>query len=294
MHGLLALSLGYASAFTAAPTVHARRAASVTQLKAAAALPEGEHNFRLGILGDLHVDPRDLDHTFLGRDHMKKNDPDFIVSLGDLGESKDCTESEQLYAGTTACFELVREYFDGFGVPFNVVGGNHDLEGIDEFNTDADNLETFLRIMGKETPQFAHEIAPKTLLVGLGSTVFRDATYTSHEVFADAGQVAWFEKTIAEHPAEDGWNVFCFSHAPIIGSGLRVLQENHVVNGSAGSTTTAGPAPRRSGSSRRSESRPRLRRGSRATSTSATTTRTPSPSRTATTAGRASSPRRGA
>merc|ERR1719327_2525872 len=101
---------------------------------------------------------------------MKAHNPDFVVSLGDLGESKDCTESKQLYAGTTECFKLVREYFDGFGVPFDVVGGNHDLEGIDEFNTDAENLEAYLHHLGKETPYFKHEIAPKTLIVGLGST----------------------------------------------------------------------------------------------------------------------------
>lgn len=68
-------------------------------------------------------------------------------------------------------------------------------------------------------------------MVGLGSTVFRDAVYTSHEVYIDEEQVEWFEKTIKECPAEDGWRVFVFSHAPPMGSGLRVLQENHVVNG---------------------------------------------------------------
>ena len=44
---------------------------------------------------------------------MKATNPDFLVSLGDLGESKDCTETKQLYAGTTECFKLVRDYFDG-------------------------------------------------------------------------------------------------------------------------------------------------------------------------------------
>ena len=33
------------------------------------------------------------------------------------------------------------------------------------------------------------------------------------------------------HPADEGWKVFVFTHAPPNGSGLRVLQENHVVNG---------------------------------------------------------------
>ena len=54
-----------------------------------------------------------------------------------------------------------------------------------------------------------------------------------HWVAVDAQQIAWFVKTVEEHPFEEGWQIFCFSHAPIIGSGLRVLQECHVVNGTA-------------------------------------------------------------
>ena len=69
------------------------------------------------------------------------------------------------------------------------------------------------------------------MLIGLGSTVFRDAPYTSHEVIVDSEQIAWFEQFLIDHPADDGWKIFVFSHAPPNGSGLRVLQENHVVNG---------------------------------------------------------------
>ena len=106
-----------------------------------------------------------------------------------------------------------------------------DLEGIDEFDTDEANLEMFLRVHGKPTPQFKRQIAEKTLLVGLTSTVFRDAKYTSHEVTIDREQLDWFEQTVKAHPASDGWKLFVFTHAPPNGSGLRVLQENHVVNG---------------------------------------------------------------
>jgi len=191
--------------------------------------------FTLGILGDLHIDPRDMDHTLEGRDHMKKilkgSPRPFLVSLGDLGESKDCTQTKQLFSGTTPCFELVKDYLDGFGTKYDIVGGNHDLEGIDEFGTDEANLGAYLRILKKETPQFYHEVANKTLVVGLGSTVFRDAPYTSHEVYVDAEQLKWFEKIIEDHPASEDWQIFVFTHAPIIGSALRVLQECHVVNG---------------------------------------------------------------
>jgi hypothetical protein len=43
--------------------------------------------------------------------------------------------------------------------------------------------------------------------------------------------MAWFEETVKAHPSEDGWKIIVFTHAPPNGSGLRVLQENHVVNG---------------------------------------------------------------
>ena len=67
----------------------------------------------------------------------------------------------------------------------------------DEFATDVANLEAYLRILGKKTPQFKHEIAEKTLVIGLGSTAFRTAKYTSHEVSVDDEQIDWFEKVHA-------------------------------------------------------------------------------------------------
>ncbi|KAJ8606424.1 hypothetical protein CTAYLR_010003 [Chrysophaeum taylorii] len=199
-------------------------------------LPKGEGEFVVAILGDLHCDPRDLADMLEARDQIKSVvaelgcEKKFLVSLGDLGESKDCTQSQQLYSGTSACFKLVREYLDGFELPFDVVGGNHDLEGIDEFCSDGENLAAYLDILGKESPEFCHEIAPKTLLVGLGSTTFRDATYTSHEVSIDERQIERFEKLL-EATDDEYHRVFVFTHAPIIGSGLRVLQDVHVVNG---------------------------------------------------------------
>jgi hypothetical protein len=61
-----------------------------------------------------------------------------LVSLGDLGESKSVRpkETSELFAGTTECHKLAAEYLGSFGVPYEVIGGNHDLEGLDEFDTD--------------------------------------------------------------------------------------------------------------------------------------------------------------
>jgi len=195
-------------------------------------------DYTIAILGDLHLDPRFMDDHIDGRNHFLSildggNRPNScVVSLGDLGESKAIFEgSPELYSGTTKCFQQCREYLDGFKVPFEVVGGNHDLEGLDEFPTDESNLEAYLRILGKPTPNFLREIAPKVLLLGLGSVLFRNSPYTSHEVYIDDAQISWFEEVTRTHPAEEGWKIFVFSHAPPMGSGLRVLTENHVVNG---------------------------------------------------------------
>ena len=158
-----------------------------------------------------------------------------LVSLGDLGESKHCDHNEmnpsELFAGTTICHTLAAEYLQSIHENYQVVGGNHDLEGIDEFDTDAENLELFLQAHNKPSPQFIQYITDKTVLVGLTSTLFRDAKYTSHEVTIDQQQMDWFTDVVKTHPASEGWKIFVFTHAPPNGSGLRVLQENHVVNG---------------------------------------------------------------
>jgi len=201
--------------------------------------------FVVGVLGDLHIDPRKMEDYETGRAHWlpiveeakaKCGDTNVaMVSLGDLGESKNCDHNpandQELFAGTTLCHEMAADFLGSFGAPYEVVGGNHDLEGIDEFKTDAENLEAYLKAHNKPAAYFSREIAEKTLLVGMGSTIFRDAKYTSHEVTIDDAQLAWFEQLVIDHPAEDGWKLFVFTHAPPNGSGLRVLQENHVVNG---------------------------------------------------------------
>lgn len=93
--------------------------------------------FCVGILGDLHIDPRVMEDYETGRaqwisilDEAKKNVGEnnvAIVSLGDLGESKSVRpeETAELFAGTTECHELAAEFLSGFGVPYDVVGGNH-------------------------------------------------------------------------------------------------------------------------------------------------------------------------
>jgi Calcineurin-like phosphoesterase len=155
----------------------------------------------------------------------------FLVSLGDLGR-KDIRHLPG-DAGTTQSFWDAREYLDSFRLPYELVSGNHDLEGLDEFPTDDLNLRAWMGCFDKPTPQFCKRIGDRTLLVGLSTVRFRSAPFSSHEVHVDDEQVRWFVDVVESHPAHDGWKILVFSHAPIMGSGLRVLQNVHVVNGCA-------------------------------------------------------------
>ena len=154
-----------------------------------------------------------------------------LVSLGDLGR-KDIRH-EPGDAGTTKSFLDAKEFLNGFNLPYDLVTGNHDLEGLDEFDTDESNLEAWMDCFDKSSPYFSKQIGVKTLLVGLSTVRFRNAPYSSHECHADDEQLAWFEKLIRDHPDEDGWRICVFTHAPIMGSNLRVLQNVHIVNGCA-------------------------------------------------------------
>jgi hypothetical protein len=157
-----------------------------------------------------------------------------MVSLGDLGRGKKNSWHEPGDAGTSQCFAMAKEYLDGFeGISYDLVAGNHDIEGLDEFDTDQENLQAWMDCFGKPHPQFHRYIGDKTLLLGLSTVQFRDAPYSSHEVHVDDQQIEWFQQMVESHSAQDGWKILVFSHAPIVGSGLRVLQNVHVTSGCA-------------------------------------------------------------
>ena len=87
----------------------------------------GDDEFTVAILGDLHLDPRKMEDYYTGRDHFipiledakSRGVATALVSLGDLGESKSVRpeETQELFAGTTACHELAAEYLSSFNVP---------------------------------------------------------------------------------------------------------------------------------------------------------------------------------
>lgn len=74
------------------------------------------------------------------------------------------------WLGSRNCFKVAVDYLSGFGVPYTLVLGNHDLEG-DEFEEDADNLAAWQEAFGQQH-YWSAELGP-ALVVGLSTVRFR-------------------------------------------------------------------------------------------------------------------------
>ncbi|GAX76356.1 hypothetical protein CEUSTIGMA_g3802.t1 [Chlamydomonas eustigma] len=191
-----------------------------------------DFNFRgktssiVSVMGDLHLAPEQMHLFHQAQAQLLKAMADKdgkviegarVVQLGDLGHSKHGS-------GGKACFEFAKSFLEGFGIPYVLVLGNHDLEG-EEYETDEENLEAWQTVFGQQH-HWCAELGP-ALLIGLSTTRYRSNTNSHHEVYVDDHQFAWLESTLetsAERP------VIIFTHAPPIGCGLKVLQNVHVKN----------------------------------------------------------------
>lgn len=207
---------------------------------AAAAGPEGAADFQglkgfddrnaptfaVAIVGDLHLEPGPPMVKF---DEARRqlistlNAPGIVaprvVQLGDLGGYK-------FRPGSRDCFVRGREYLAGFGVPTTLVIGNHDLEG-DEFETDEENLAAWQAAF-RQKHYWAADVGPATF-IGLSTTRFRSNPWSAHEVHVDEEQMAFLQAKLEETAAAGRPVVVC-THAPILGSGLKVVQTVHVKN----------------------------------------------------------------
>jgi len=123
-----------ASGFLTAPPAFTRQPKKSLASIATTAIRSSSNDdeeFLVGVLGDLHLDPRDMKDYKTGREHWRNifrhaKNPS-LVSLGDLGESKPVKPdvSSELFSGTTECHKLAASYLKSFGVPYELVGGNH-------------------------------------------------------------------------------------------------------------------------------------------------------------------------
>jgi hypothetical protein len=138
-----------------------------------------------------------------------------VFQLGDLGGYTHC--------GSQQSFNEGRDFLGRFGRETYTILGNHDLEGPD-FETDAEAVMAWCRTFGYRRPYQAIDLG-EALGVCLSTTVHRNNPHCGHEVRFEEDQLDWLRATLAEHADRP---TFVFAHAPVIGSGLRVLQSVHL------------------------------------------------------------------
>jgi hypothetical protein len=155
--------------------------------------------------------------------------PEAVFQLGDHGGYSHC--------GSQQSFDEGLDFLAGFQRPTHTIIGNHDLEG-PQFARDEQSIAAFCQTFGLERPYYAIDLGP-VLAVCLSSTAFRANPASHHEVHLDQAQIGWLRATLADHP---GRPTFVFSHAPILGSGARVLQSVHLKCPNAWLNHTDAPA----------------------------------------------------
>ena len=182
---------------------------------------------RVAILGDLHLDSR---HTpsfdaaaadirrLLEQGAADGLEPR-LIQLGDLGASAEAP-------GTSRLFESARGFLASAlppgAPPPALVVGNHDLEGVTEFDglfphddtgkeADAANLAAWSSVFN-QAPTWAAPLGP-ALAIGLSTTTWRSNRDSVHEVAIPVEEIQWFEDTIAD-AARSSTPVLVFTHAP--------------------------------------------------------------------------------
>lgn len=176
--------------------------------------------YKLAILGDMHFEKQISPMINEALDQIKAARPNAMVALGDVGGYS--------HPGTLLSFMEAKEIFSTLPFLTYPLIGNHDLEGI-EFSSDEENLKAWLSIFEKPKPYYYIELE-SAILVLLSTTSFRKNPVCCHEIYIDDDQFTWFESLCNTFSSK---NIFVFSHAPILGSGLRVLQNLHLMGGNA-------------------------------------------------------------
>lgn len=176
-------------------------------------MPAKKHRF--AVVGDLHYEAPQDDSYRAARAQILGLGPDDIVQLGDQGGYSHC--------GTWQSFMEGLDFLQGFDRPFATLMGNHDMEG-PEYASDSETVAAWCEAFGARAPHRVFAIGP-ALAICLSTTRFRANRGCCHEVFIDDSQFAWFEEMLSQNRQRP---TFVFSHAPILGSGLRVLQSIHL------------------------------------------------------------------
>lgn len=167
------------------------------------------------VLGDLHYELADRETFLAARRQMIDLAADAVFQLGDLGGYSHC--------GSWQSFEEGLDFLAGFDRPFYTLMGNHDLEGA-EYATDEQSVAAWCQAFGYQRPYQMVELG-SAIAICLSATSCRSNPASHHEVRLGAEQLRWLRQTLQAHRSRP---TFVFAHVPVIGSGLRVLQNIHL------------------------------------------------------------------
>ncbi len=183
---------------------------------------------RIAILGDLHYEPQIAPIYRRAMYQILKYKPSRLFNLGDIGGYS--------YAGSPQSFEDGFQYLSDFSIPFHPLIGNHDLEHLN-FATDAEAINSWCYSFAKPKPYYFVKL-PNAIGIVLSSTIFREAKNCCHEITIDSVQIQWLKKTLQKYKHLP---TFIFSHAPIAGTGIRVIQDIHLTAPNAYLNNTNNP-----------------------------------------------------
>ncbi len=177
--------------------------------------------FRCIAIGDPHVDPDAPGDFTAAVSDLAKLEPDLVLVMGDLSGGR--------WTGTSKGVRAAVDALNRLPCPWLTAVGNHDLQATDEFDTDEANLAGFLAAVGRVSPWASLE-SNGIFFAVLGNQAWRGNVPQPHEVRIFEDQLEWLRGELRNRPSTP---TVIATHAPMLGSGLRILPSVHGIAGNA-------------------------------------------------------------
>lgn len=173
---------------------------------------------RIVILGDFHIDAKQLELTENAMEDIARVDPDLVIPLGDFGRNGRIGRPDGLMEA--------HSYLKKTGAPLRPIMGNHDLERESGGQqTHGTMQQAFLDIFALTEPYGVLEFPEWRLFFASTEPQPANDCYDVQECYATSRQ---FDELVAKLEERPGVPVLFFTHAPPIGSGLRTVPRVHV------------------------------------------------------------------
>jgi hypothetical protein len=166
-------------------------------------------------LGDFHT--KNDDFTEKAMADIAVASPDLVIPLGDFGGKN---------IGTTEGLEQAWQHIRSIGAPMRAIMGNHDLQRETGSGPQPKGTmeQRFIELFG-ERSYGVIECEDYRLFFATTEPQPSDSCYQIQECYVTDGQFEFLRGKLRERP---GVPVIFFTHAPIMGSGLRTVPHVHV------------------------------------------------------------------